>query len=291
MRLVPISITIAFACACLTPRSVMQQQLAAPIGKGAVEVGVGAGLGYEQQNTPTPGAATQYTGASSLILPGVEANAHFGVNDHVGVNLHFSTAGIQPGIKLTVNKSRVAHFALMPQLAIGYGRAGSSLYVTDGAGVTRETAPVSTSMFSFMIGLRIMVSHVSGFYAGVGYDLIATRTVRSAGAPGIPVYDATNTVQQSVMVNVGYSIAVSWLRIRPELAVSVQPWIWASNSQFGNSGGFGWAILPGFSLTAVTPAATKDVGADEDEKNVGPSEDNPPERERERDDRDDRDDS
>jgi hypothetical protein len=248
----------------------MLGQTAAPIGKGAAEIGVGTGFGYQMQNTPTPGSATQYTGASGFALPALEGNAQFGLGPHLGINAHFSPAGIQPGLKITVNKSYFAHFALMPQFAIGYGRVASSIFVTDMRGQVTETFPTSTTLLTFMLGLRAIASHVGGFYASVGADLIATRSVHAAAAgTDLPTADATNTVQLSMMANVGWSISLNWLRIRPEIAFAAQPWVWASSSQFGNGGGFGFAILPGFSLVALTPKAP---GNDEEEKEAPPEE-------------------
>ncbi len=41
-------------------------------------------------------------------MPALEGNALFGLNDHVGVNAHFSPAGLQPGLKITVTRARQA---------------------------------------------------------------------------------------------------------------------------------------------------------------------------------------
>ena len=296
MRLLSIALLLTTS-ACLTPRSMMLGQMASPLGYGAAEVGVTTGIGYSQQTTTTPGTTNQSTGARVWTVPAVEGNAHFGLSDRVGINAHFSSAGIQPGLKITVNRpNAAAHFAIMPQLAIGYAHVRSALYVTDAGGAQTENAPGTDSMLTFMGGLRLMVSHKAGFFAGIGGDFIATRynrtRVMGTGNNGTPVSDVSNTLQLAVAVNVGFSISVGFVRIRPELGFQVNPWLASgSNSDagnFGGSGGFGWALLPGFSLVAATPKSTRDVGAEEDEKNVGPSEEKERDSDEERDDRDDR---
>ncbi len=283
-----LSIALALACtACLTPRSMMLGQTAAPLGYGAAEIGVTTGIGYSQQSTPTPGTTNNSTGARVWTVPAVEGNAQFGVSDRVGINAHFSSAGLQPGLKITVNRpNAAAHFAIMPQLGMGYAHVRSATYVTDAGGVQSEVAPSTDSIFTFMGGLRLLVSHKIGFFAGVGADFIATRYNRNrvvgSGNTATPVSDVSNTLQLAIAVNLGWSISVGWLRIRPEIGFQVNPWLVSgSNSMAGDfsaSGGFAWALLPGFSLTAATPKITRDAGAEEDDKNVGGED-----RERERD--------
>ena len=179
MRL-PIVVVAVCATACLTPRSMMQGQMAAPIGRGAAEIGVGTGIGYAQQETTRPGTTNETTAARIWTVPAVERNAPFGLTERLALNAHFSPAGIQPGLKITVNRPRAAaHFALLPQFALGYGHVRSAANVTDSSGIKVESSPQSTSLFTFMLGLRLMVSHKSGFFTGVGGDFIATRSVNT----------------------------------------------------------------------------------------------------------------
>ena len=281
--------SILASTACLTPRSMMLGQMAGPLGRGAAEIGVTTGIGYSQQTTTTPGTTNQATGARVWTVPAVEGNAQFGLNDHVGINAHFSSAGLQPGLKITVNRpNAAAHFAIMPQLAIGYAHVRSALYSSDQTGTQVEVSPATDSMLTFMGGLRLMVSHKVGFFAGVGADFIATRYNRTRivgmGNASTPTSDVSNTLQLAIAVNVGFSISVGWLRIRPEIGFAVQPWLQsgANNemTSLSGTGGFGWALLPGFSLVAATPKLTRDSGAEEDDKNVGGEEERErPERE------------
>lgn len=267
----------------------MLGQMAGPLGRGAAEIGVTTGIGYSQQTTTAPGTTNQQTGARVWTIPAVEGNAQFGLNDHVGINAHFSSAGFQPGLKITVNRpNAAAHFAIMPQLAVGYAHVRSALYSSDVTGTQTEVSPATDSMLTFMGGLRLMVSHKVGFFAGVGADFIATRYNRTrivgVGNASTPTSDVSNTLQLGIAVNVGFSISVGWIRIRPEIGFAVQPWLQSGlnteMTSLSGSGGFGWALLPGFSLVAATPKITRDAGAEEDEKNVGGEEERErPERE------------
>jgi hypothetical protein len=280
-----VSIVALLVCGCLTPRSVMLGQMASPVGKGAAEIGVGAGVGYSQQtapsmNTTLPNGDLQQNQQSShaLALPGVEGNVLYGLSERVGFNAHLSSAGLQPGLKITVNSPRDrAHFALLPEFGAGYASYAQSTFVTGTNGLTMETAPSSINMFTFMIGLRALVSHQSGFYAGVGYDLIVTRSYQTstlgAGNSVTPTSSTTTSIEHQITVNLGFSVNVGWFRIRPEIAVGIQPSINTSYSsggtQSGGYGGYGFVILPGFVLAAATPPAKQ--SEEEEEK---PAEEN-----------------
>ncbi len=51
-----------------------------------------------------------------------------GFNDRFALNVHASAAGLQPGLKWTLNRSRQFHFALLPAIALGFGSLGSTTY-------------------------------------------------------------------------------------------------------------------------------------------------------------------
>jgi len=295
MRLFSVVVLSLTCAACLTPRSMMLGQMAGPVGRGAAEIGVATGIGYAQQTTPVPGSTSDARGARVWTIPAVEGNAQFGLNDRVGINAHFSSAGIQPGLKITLNRpSARAHFALLPQVAVGYTHVRYAAYATGSGGISNESDPRSYSMFTFMFGLRALISHVSGFYCGFGGDFIATRFLDSPVIVNRVTTTISNSMQIAIGVNVGFSINVGWVRIRPEIAFAVNPWVQSGANVddmpgFQGSGGFGWALMPGFSLVAATPKVTRDEGAEEDEKKMGPSEDRD-DRDRERDEREERDD-
>ena len=105
---------LALASGCIVPRSMTLGQLAAPVGRGATEVGVATGFIYASQTNP------QFDGQDGIgdpiktndrtngfTIPAFEANLNTGFNDHVAFNVHASSAGLQPGLKLTLNKSKI----------------------------------------------------------------------------------------------------------------------------------------------------------------------------------------
>jgi hypothetical protein len=280
-----LSVAGIVACGCMTPRSIMLGEMAAPLGKGVQEIAVGAGVGYAQQvapafNTPLPnGMDVQQNQQIShaFALPGVEGNAQFGLGDHLALNAHLSSAGLQPGLKITVNGPRDrAHFALLPSFALGYASYGQSTNVTGPDGVLHSTAPSGTTSFTFMLGLKAIVSVRGGFYAGVGYDLILTRSVTTgqtgSGNSTTDFSNLTTSIQHQLTLNVGFTVEVGFLRIRPEIALGIIPAISQSFTQndmtTGGSGGYGWVIMPGFVIAAATPKPARDEDEPErEEKN------------------------
>lgn len=260
---------LALASGCIVPRSMTIGQLAAPVGRGATDVGVYTGFAYASQTNPQysvndPIKTNEKTNAFSI--PAFEANLNHGFSDHVAINVHGSSAGLQPGLKLTLNKSKVAWVALMPQVAFGYASLAGSTFNTEGnSGVLAETAPHSSTSFTFLAGLKFLFSHRSGFYAGVGYDFIFNRNYNAAIVGATNVTDKTETIISTtghqISASVGLDITLGWLHLRPEIAFAVTPGIAQSvtnriaalDTTVGANGGGGWAIFPGFTMAIVTP--------------------------------------
>ncbi len=264
---------LALASGCIVPRSMMIGQMAAPVGRGALEVGVGTGFVYASQTNPQfptqsgigdPTKTNERT--NGFTIPAFEANFNAGFNEHVALNMHASSAGLQPGLKLTLNKSNKAWVALMPQVAFGYASLGASTFVTDPSGVLVETAPRLQTSFTFLGGLKFLFSHRSGFYAGLGYDFIFNRNYNAAIVGGGQTSDKSEIVNSTtghqISASIGLDIKLGMLRLRPEIAFAVTPGIAQTVSRkvatdeisVGPiSGGGGWAIFPGFTLAIATP--------------------------------------
>lgn len=280
-----LSLVFVASSGCMTPRSFALQTMAAPLGRGATEVGVMGGVGYASQtNPPVAGVdgtepVTNQVQNRGFALPGAEANVQHGFNDHVALNLHASSAGIQPGVKITVNTSRIAHFALLPAIALGYASFGSSTFQSRADGRLVEANPTSTTSFSLMAGLKMLVSHRSGVYGGVGYDLMLHR-VLTTSAPSASV-DRTEfttvTVSHQISVAIGFDVAFGRVHLRPEIAAAVYPGIsqtfntrvGVTNTDVGVTGGFGWAILPGLGIAVASdPVAevTEETAKPDDEE-------------------------
>lgn len=265
---------MALASGCIVPRSMMIGQMAAPTGRGATDVGVQTGFIYASQTNPQFNQQDPVTGdpfktnekTAGFTIPAFEANLNAGFSEHVSLNVHASSAGLQPGLKLTLNKSKVAHVALMPQVAFGYASLGAQTQVAGVDGVLVDTAPKTQTSFTFLGGLKFLFSHRSGFYAGVGYDFVFNRNYTAAIVGGTGVTDKSETVisttGHAITASVGIDITLGWVHLRPEVAFQVTPGI-AQNlstrtgadfsAPVGATGGGGWALMPGFTIAIQTP--------------------------------------
>ncbi len=264
----------------------MQMQMAAPVGRGATDVSFATGVMYGAQTDPrfieddgTGNEIKTERQSTAFALPGVEGNLQYGFNENVAFNLHGSLGGLQPGLKITVNDAKDdAHFALLPQIAFGYGSTTSAINTYSVDGIKNSGYPTINNTFSFLGGLRLMVSHKSGFYAGVAYDFTYNRQftkVTSKATDGTDNTFDTDTIHQTVAhnigINIGFDVKIGWFHIRPEVAVAITPGIGQTRtvatpdiSNTSNaSGGFGWAIFPGFSFGVTTPR--RELTKDEEE--------------------------
>jgi hypothetical protein len=265
---------------CVLPHSMALGQMAAPVGRGAMEVGVFSGIQFGGQSDPplANGASTSQKSTGGIAAPAAEANLQYGFNEHVALNVHASPAGIQPGVKWTVNTSKVAHFALLPQVAAGYGSYGSTVYLADASGVQTPVSPESRNAFSFLVGLKALVSHRSGFYAGVGYDfqMLRSRATFSVGT-GTTTQDVETvsfSTGHQISAALGMDIAFGMIHLRPEVAFAVTPGIASTHttriagspdSVLSGGGGFAWAVMPGFTIAVASPRREKTAAEEEAE--------------------------
>jgi hypothetical protein len=248
--------------ACLLPRSAVLGQTAAPVGAGGAEMAVSTGLAYQIDNTPPVNAAGQpcpnatavcsSTQTQTLQIPSFEGNAQIGFTDWLGLNLHVSTAGLQPGLKLNL-ASGTFNFAILPEVAFGYAQQGKS--TTTGTSANQTTTNGNTDYyFSFLVGAKLLASHSIGFYGGLGYDFqnLSTSTVDNKG------FNQGSQSQQAhvLTINAGWSFHVSSFDIRPEMAVLILPsntngtLVGQTSTSFG--GGSGLVFFPNLTIAAAT---------------------------------------
>ncbi len=280
-------VTSLVCSACIAPRSMIQAQMASNPGRGAMDVSVFTGVQFAEQTNPQFERDNAVTGereyteekTTAFGLPGFEANLQYGFSENVALNVHGSTAGFQPGLKITVNDYRDdAHFALLPQIAFGYGSTGWQTDVIDSGSSRTAGVPTTNTSFTFLGGLKLLVSHKSGFYAGAGYDFLFNRhfnkTRSGDGNSSVEIDTTFSTVAHQISVNLGFDIKLGFVHLRPEIAVALYPGIGqnrtvqvggsASNSADAN-GGFGWALFPGFSIGVQSPRREL-TQAEEDEE-------------------------
>lgn len=262
-------------------------QTAAPVGRGATEVGVFTGVLYAtQSNPPTPGqtpegeAITNQAVSRVFALPAAEANLQYGLSDLLAFNVHASSAGLQPGLKWKLNRSRDAHVALLPALAFGYGSVGSSFFTAAADGIQHEFNPTATTSFTFLCGAKLLFSHSSGFFAGVGYDLQVNRSLASSLRPGTTTGERQEilsiTTGHQFGASLGLDVDLGLVHLRPEVAFTATGGL-ATNQTVrlppnetttSALGGYGFAIFPGFSVSVATPRRARTADEiEEDEAN------------------------
>ena len=230
-RSLTVALVIAGASGCIVPRAAGYGFTAAPLGAGGADVGLTLGAVYQQESTApqTVGSATTTTTTRQTQLPSFEANAQVGLGDQLSVNLHASQAGLQPGVKIIVVRDPVL-VAVMPQVGGGFvGRGGSNTTVIGGNSTTTDGD--GTSSFTFLGGVRALVSTPIGVYGGLGYDFQYISQTSTNAANG----NTTVATSQSHNVGgaVGYEIRIGPIALRPELAVLFTP---LSKNQSNNGG-------------------------------------------------------
>jgi hypothetical protein len=278
-------VLVGLTTGCVLPRSMIVGQTAAPIGRGAMEVGAFTGVQYASQTSPpftstdqVGGTVTTQERRTAFALPGAEANLQYGVSERLALNVHASPAGLQPGVKWTLNRSPVASVALLPAVAFGYGSVGGVTAEAGADGLLRERNPTTTTSFTFLGGLKLLVSHRGGFFAGVGYDFTLNRSLSSAVIGSGNVQDRletlTVTTGHQLSASVGIDIAFGMVHLRPEVAVAVNPGLAMSvttrqppnETNASAGGGFGFAIFPGFTIAVASPRRAPTPAEEADER-------------------------
>jgi len=269
-------VLLALLNGCVTQRSLSFSQLAAPVGSQGADVAVTTGVMYSEQTAP-PSPGTDNAGnptmsqvhSSAVAAPWIEANAQYGFTRQIAMNVHVSPAGIQPGLKWTLNRSLVAHIAVLPEIGVGYAQHNTSTFVSDQTGAQVENNPGYVTDLLFQAGLKVLFSHRSGFYGGIGYDFLTTRSlsVQNTGTPNTTQQVRTLTIsyQHQLAVGVGFSAQLGMISFRPEVAFAIVPAISGSQNVAQGTGatlvnaggGFAWAILPSFAFALTTPANEK----------------------------------
>src|SRR5689334_7196101 len=160
LRSASLVLVMSMSLGCLTvPRSAGFGQTAYNPSAGGGDVGVTTGAAYQLLNAKPQeaGGITPNSTTRTLILPSFEGNALIGVTDAVGLDLHLSMAGIQPGLKFSYVKEPLA-IAIMPTGGVGYSSSQATTVVTSsGSRVENESTPTTT--FSALVGLKIFSSH------------------------------------------------------------------------------------------------------------------------------------
>ena len=200
-QMAAVAIVVCNACVFAIPRNAVIGQTAAPLGSGAAEVGLSAGRAYTHEGP----SYTSNNPTDQVILPNLDGNLTVGLSDLVSLNIHGGNMGFQPGAVIHILHGDFA-LAAQPQFAIGYMHSGSK-------------SGSSTSNDDYVLvspGLRILASHSIGIYGGIGYayEYINISTSGSRDS---------NYQEHQLAISVGYEVAVSVLRLRPEISFILIP--------------------------------------------------------------------
>jgi len=235
-----LSIAIIGSSGCImSPRSAVFGQTAlSGLGKGGAEAGISAGVSFRQVTGPKEDDGTRSIG-ESFILGSAEANAIIGFSDRIGLNIHISQAGIQPGLKIMIFEKWVS-MAIIPEVAFGYWSYNENTEKTSG-GSTSSEEKYDYSTFGLMAGLKFLISTKIGLYGGFGYDF--QYEIPSA-ATGV---DYSN-VSHILALAIGYDMEVGPINLRPELSFCITPSITQSGTKSGttitSSGGSSFMFFP-----------------------------------------------
>jgi len=219
---------------------------------GAAEVSISPAISYETRTTPekTNDEGAKVSGTTTQLGVGtIEGNVLYGLTDAVGLNLHVSSAGIQPGVRVALLQGGL-NIALLPAIAVGYHSVVEATDKTTG-GTTTTTTAYDTAEFGFLAGIKVLLSAESGPYGGIGYDYqrIATDMKIPDSPKSTHIYTSHN-----LGFAFGYEIRPDSLRIRPELAAMLSPSgsLATEQEQTTTTEDAGWAFLL---LPNVTVAA------------------------------------
>ncbi len=177
-------------------------------------------------------------------------------------------------MKLTLLRGR-ASLALMPHGALGYGSSASVTQATGVDGRITEVAPSTVSTFTWMAGLEALASHRSGLYGGVGYALqsvtVSTSSISGSGNATQPVQSTTGSIQHHVSAAIGFDIRLDRVHLRPEIAAVLTPLLFSSTSDGAGrvvsegGGGWGFLVMPTFTVAVASEPDKTDRGREEDE--------------------------
>jgi len=221
-RLALICSLLPLAFACVTPHSAVFGLTPGQLGAGNAELALSPGVFFQAVNDPpTPaGGGTDTLSTRNLGAPVFEGNAQLGLTDGLGLNLHLSPAGLQPGVKISLPQLREGFtLAVLPELALGAGSQGSGVTRARPTGTTVVDRG-GTARLLLMGGFKVLAAHSSGAYAGLGYDFQRLSTeVLNGGTRQQGSVVTTHTIGLAV----GYELTVGGFFLRPELAVGLTP--------------------------------------------------------------------
>lgn len=241
--------TAIFGTACVGMHSMATSHLASLPGPGRAEIAVSPGLTYERRTQDsTSGAASSSETATLLGFPALEGNVSYGLGESIGLNLHLSPGGFQPGVQIVLVNGPLS-LAILPEVAVARGRISVS-------GSDSSSTEVTEDGIGYQAGAKALASHTSGLFISAGYDYQFLKlTVENGSGGGSSSDSSLSQKAHNITAGIGYSIRANGFSIRPEVAFLYAP----SGAQEMRSSGesfttklSSWAVMPMLTLAATS---------------------------------------
>lgn len=241
--------TALFGTACVGMHSMATSHLASLPGPGRAEVAVSPGLTYERrvQDSSSSSSASSSETATLLGFPAIEGNVSYGLGESIGLNLHLSPGGFQPGVQIVLVDGPLS-LAILPEIAFASGRLSVS--------VSDSLKKVTEHGIGYQAGAKALASHTSGFFISAGYDYQFLKLTVDNGSGGSSSSDESMFHKtHNITAGIGYSIRMNGFSIRPEVAFLYAP----SGAQETRSTDMSfttklssWAVMPMLTLAAAS---------------------------------------
>ncbi|MHB8878632.1 MAG: hypothetical protein ACYC8T_33450 [Myxococcaceae bacterium] len=254
-RALLLAVSALLSSACLMPRSASFGQTATPLAPGSIELGLTPGMAFQGVNGPPipSGGTTNVATTRNFGLLGGEGNLALGLTDSLGLNLHLSPAGVQPGLKVALSRSSLS-LAVMPEVALGYWSRGASNLRTQGSTRT-DTDSGGTNSFGLLLGAKVLASHSSGIYGGAGYayqQFVSSNTGPNARDRG------TVNVSHAFSFAMGWELGRGSVKVRPELALMILPvvggWNTTGTTSAWAGSGSEFFLFPNVTIALQSPS-------------------------------------
>ena len=182
------------------------------------------------------------------------------------LELGASSVGLSPGVKIGGTSGRLS-YAILPEVGVGYFHQSSQINLPNNASLV--SMPGENLILT--PGIKLLLSHDSGLYAGVSYDFLR-HTAANSIPDAVTASSGSDTTAHELTAALGFSTG-GRLIVRPELSVLFCP---AQSTTFGGSFGSSaqsssfWALTTSvtFALRSapVPPAEPTVPGLDHDER-------------------------
>jgi hypothetical protein len=225
-----LALFVCNACVYVTPRSTVLGQTAMLPDPGSASLGASAGLAWAHEG---PYSGTGGSATDQVLLPNLQGSLSYGLSDLFAVNVRGDTAGLHPGLTVALLRGDFS-LAAQPQVGIGYLHSGGGSSSTGSSG----------DYVVFTAGARVLASHSSGVFGGLGYAFEFVSLKSGSGS-----LSSESTYQEhQLLLGVGYEAAVGSLKLRPEISFMVIPARKVSSRGLDQSADVSFVLAPSLTV-------------------------------------------